>query len=101
MVDMVFLVFVGLLYPPSTWKVFLGGQKSSPNDFVSVVVVYAFFFSASSQRKTKGQELKGKLVSYFSHFFRTFSKHFQNLSPRTFPFKTKGFSTMRTKEKKR
>ena len=44
-VDMVFLVFIGFLYPPPAWKVFLSGQKSSPKDFLSVVVVYAFFFS--------------------------------------------------------
>ena len=42
---MVFLVFIGFLYPPPAWKVFLSGQKSSPNDFLSVVVVYAFLFS--------------------------------------------------------
>ena len=45
------------------------------------------------QRKIKGQHLKGKIVSEFSHFFT-------HLSPRTFPFETKGFSSMRTKEKK-
>ena len=45
-VDMVFLVFRGTLYPPLTWKVFLWGQISSPKDFLSVVVVYAFIFSA-------------------------------------------------------
>ena len=44
-VDMVFLVFIGFLYPPPAWKVFLWGQKSSPNDLLSVVVVYAFLFS--------------------------------------------------------
>ena len=47
-VDMVFLVFIGFLYPPPAWKVFLLGQKSSPKDFLSVVVVYAFFFSAKT-----------------------------------------------------
>ena len=45
MVDMVILVFIGFLYPPLAWKVFLCSQKSSPKDFLSVVVVYAFFFS--------------------------------------------------------
>ena len=45
-VDMVFLVLIGFSYPPLTWQVFLRGQKSSPNYFLSVVVVYAFFFSA-------------------------------------------------------
>ena len=44
-VDMLFLVFIGFLYPPPAWKVFLSGQKSSPKDFLLVVVVYAFFFS--------------------------------------------------------
>ena len=39
--DVVFLVFIGFLYPPPAWKVFLWGQKSSPNDFLSVVV-YVF-----------------------------------------------------------
>ena len=28
-----FVVFIGFLYPPPAWKVFLWGQKSSPNDF--------------------------------------------------------------------
>ena len=42
-VDMEFLVFIGFLYPPPAWKVFLWGQKSSPKDFLLVVVVYAFF----------------------------------------------------------
>ena len=44
---MFFLVFIGFLYPPPAWKAFLLGQKSSPKDFLSVVVVYAFFFSAN------------------------------------------------------
>ena len=37
-----FLVFIGFLYPPPAWKVFLWGQKSSPKDFFLVVVVYLF-----------------------------------------------------------
>ena len=32
-VDMVFLVFIGLLYPPPAWQVFLLRQKSSPKEF--------------------------------------------------------------------
>ena len=52
------------------------------------------------QGKTKGQQLKGQnrfiIFHNFSHFFTLF----QNFSPRTFPFKTKGFSSRRTKEKK-
>ena len=39
-VDMAFLVFIGFFYPPLAWKVSLCGQKSAPNDFLSVVVVY-------------------------------------------------------------
>ena len=39
---MAFLVFIGFLYPPPAWKVFLSGQKSSPKDFLLVVVVYAW-----------------------------------------------------------
>ena len=41
------------------------------------------------QRKTKGQKLKGKIVSYFSHFlalFHTFSEFF----PQDFPLQNKG-----------
>ena len=34
----------GFLYQPPTWKVF---SLRTPNDFLSVVVVYAFFFSVS------------------------------------------------------
>ena len=63
MVDMVFLVFIGFLYPPPAWKVFLLGQKSSPKDFLSVVVVYAFFFSAL-----------GNFWTFFD-IFRTFCRH--------------------------
>ena len=50
--------------------------------------------------KTKGRQLKGKIVSEFSHFF-AIVHIFQKFSPRTFLFKTKGFSLRRTKEKKR
>ena len=46
-VDIVFLIFIGFLYSPPAWKVFLWGQKSSPKFFLSVVVVYALFFSGS------------------------------------------------------
>ena len=49
------------------------------------------------QGKTKGQQLKGKIVSEFFALFRTFSEIF----PQDFPLQTKGFSSMRTKEKKR
>ena len=52
---------------------------------------------APNQGKTKGQQLKGKIVSHFFALFHTFSHFF----PQDFPFKTKGFSSMRTKEKKR
>ena len=53
-----------------------------------------------AQRKIKGQQLKGKIVSEISHFSHFFVL-FQKFSPRTLPFKTKGFSSRRTKEKKR
>ena len=56
--------------------------------------VPAFLSKGGFQRKTKGQQLKGKIVSEFFTLFH-------NFSPRTFPFKTKGFSSRRTKEKKR
>ena len=46
-VEKSFVVFIGPLYPPPAWKVFLSGQKSSPKDFLSVVVVYVFFFSVN------------------------------------------------------
>ena len=42
-----FLVFIGFLYPPLAWRVLLCGQRSSLDDFLSVVVVYAFFFSVT------------------------------------------------------
>ena len=50
------------------------------------------------REKTKGQQLKGKIVSEFSHFFTIFTL-FHNFSLGTFPFKTKGFSSRRTEEK--
>ena len=43
-----------------------------------------------NQRKTKGQQLKGKIVSNFSHFLALFGT-FQNFSPRDFPLQNKGF----------
>ena len=58
-------------------------------------------FSSFSQGKTKGQQLKGKIVSDFFTLFSHFFTLFQNFPPRTFPSKAKGFSSMRTKEKKR
>ena len=42
---MAFLVFIGFLYPPPAWKVFSLRPEISPKDFLSVVVVYACFFS--------------------------------------------------------
>ena len=48
------------------------------------------------QRKIKGQQLKGKIVSEFFTLLHTFSE----FSPRTFPFKTKGFSSRRKKRRK-
>ena len=60
--------------------------------------------TSKCQRKTKGQQLKGKIVSaLFSHFlalFHTFShffRGFQNFSSRTFS-KNYGFSSKRRKE---
>ena len=60
-----------------------------------------------TQGKTKGQQLKAKNVSnFFTLFhnfsiFHNFSHFFRIFPPGTFPFKTKGFSSMRTKEKKK
>ena len=51
------------------------------------------------QRKIKGQQLKGKTVShFFAHFF---SHLFHTFSPWDFPFKTKGFSSMRTQKRRK
>ena len=50
---MVFLVFIRFLYPPPAWKVVLLGQKSSPKDVLSVVVVYAFSSLKNVQRLCK------------------------------------------------
>ena len=43
------------------------------------------------------KQLKGKIVSELFTLFALFSHFFGIFSPRTFPFKTKGFSSMRTK----
>ena len=64
MVDMVFLVFIGFLCPPPASKVFLGGQKSSPKDFLLVVVVYTFFFSVLES--AKDGRLRKRLPRMFS-----------------------------------
>ena len=48
-ISVVDMVFIGFLYLPPGWKVFLRGQKRSPNDFLSVVVVYVLFFSVCVQ----------------------------------------------------
>ena len=60
------------------------------------------------QRKTKGQQLKGKIVSALFHTFWHFSTHFLTLFPkissRTFFLRIKGFdycfSSKRRKENK-
>ena len=55
------------------------------------------------QGKIQGQQLKGKIVSEFFFVFKQFSHfftHFQNFSPRAFPFKTMGFSS-RGEQKRR
>ena len=49
-----------------------------------------FLLASSYQRKIKGQQLKGQIVSEFSHFlalFRTFSEFI----PQDFPLQNKGF----------
>ena len=56
-------------------------------------------FPQKIREKTKGQQLKGKIVSEFFTLLALFHT-FSEISPTTFPFKTKGFSSMRTKEKK-
>ena len=56
MVDMVFLVFVGFLYPPPAWENFSLRQEKFPKRFLPVVVVYASFFSERAQRLTLGPE---------------------------------------------
>ena len=80
------------------WKIlkidtFFGGggetQFYGQNDFMDI---WAFLI--------KGQQLKGKLVSEFFTLFHTFHT-FSEFFPQDFPFKTKGFSSMRTEEKKR
>ena len=43
-VDRAFLVFIGFLYLPPTWKFSFEARKVSKR-FLSVVVVYAFIFS--------------------------------------------------------
>ena len=53
-------------------------------------------FREKLKATTKGQN-RFRIFHTFSRFFTLFQK----FSPRTFPLKTKGFSSMRTKEKKR
>ena len=53
------------------------------------------------QRKTKGQQLKGKIVSEFFTFFHELFRTFSEFFPQDFPLQKKGFSARRTKEKKR
>ena len=84
---MVFLVFIGFLYPPLAWKVFLCSQKSSPKDFLSVVVVYAFFFSVLSEVNKRGRPSKWPsewLPSKFADFEGAFSLWFlgENMTPK-------------------
>ena len=57
----------------------------------------AYFFQGKNSRATTKGQNRFRIFSSFSHF----SALFQNFSPRTFPFKTKGFSSRRTKDKKR
>ena len=47
-------------------------------------IVYSF--TIYSQRKTKWQQLKGKIVSVFSHF-----SHLSEFCPQDFPLQSKGF----------
>ena len=53
------------------------------------------------QGKYKRATTKGQNRFRIFHTFRHFFTLFHNFSPRTFPFKTKGFSSRRIKEKKR
>ena len=50
---MVSLVCIGFLYLPPAWKVFFLRPESFPNDFLSVVVVYAFFLPARRAKHVK------------------------------------------------
>ena len=54
-----------------------------------------------NQGKTKGQQLKGKIVSDVFALFLTIFRTFSEFSPQDIPLETKGFSSMGTKEKKR
>ena len=68
----------------------------APSTRKSLAIRIVRFWCAKfvDQRETKGRQLKGNIVSDFFTLF-------QHFSPRTFPFKTKGFSSRRRKEKKR
>ena len=46
---MVFLVFIGFLYPPPAWNVFSFRPEKIPKRFSSGVVVYVLFFSGVSE----------------------------------------------------
>ena len=86
-----------------------GGMASNPLLFsISLLVSFSEFpclfyefFLPFAQRKTKGQQLKGKIVSEFFALFHNFSHIFIILSPGLSPSKQRIFSSRRTKEKKR
>ena len=105
-----YAVSCGLLRRSAPWK-FCTSQKAKiykkkmqiwlrlsllvcPFEFpLKIVKSKSMKYSSVHQRITKGQQLKGKIDSELFTLFHTFS-------PRTFPFKMRGFSSMRTKEKK-
>ena len=97
--------FFRVFVPPPAWKVFLRGQKSSPNDFLSVVIVYAFCFLVSrgfssffprkkglpkstkkNQGKTKGQN---RFIIFTSFALFTL---FQNFPPGLSPSKQRALA---------
>ena len=63
-----------------------------------VLGVGVFSLLPINQRKIKGQQLEGKIVS---EYFALFVKLFQNFPPRTLPFKTKGSSSRRRKKRRK
>ena len=88
-------------YRTPAWVVDRTEIGDCPEDLSLSSTVTGLKIANMCQRKTKGQQLKGQNRFIIVHTFSHFLALFQNFSPKTFPFKTKGFCSRRTKEKKR
>ena len=77
-----------------THRVFRGTHRVCRNNAVSS------FFRNSGKKKTKGQQLKGKIVSEFSHFFVLFHALFTPFPPGFSPSKQRALAQGEQKRRK-